>query len=131
MDCPSAKGFISTAQLCFQYRQRLGRASLTDQFEEPALQAVVVMLVLERADQLVDVFGGDRQQQVEAFFLGLRVVSAHQVHGLFEALPGHSPRLVIAGRSGGGVFGSLGRVGAPVPFGEGRPGHGAFCGCCT
>jgi hypothetical protein len=59
---------------------------LTDEFEQPAPQAVVGSFLSELGDELVDVFGGVGQQQVEAIFLILRIAIMHEPHGSLEPL---------------------------------------------
>ena len=75
-----------------QYRQGVCRAGFADEFKQPTAQTVVAFAV-EAGDQRLKMLRSQRAQQLEAVFLLLRVMAAHQPHGVLELV-----RHVVSGR---------------------------------
>ncbi|GAB4102961.1 hypothetical protein GCM10028790_19800 [Micromonospora taraxaci] len=66
---------------------------------------MVVSFLSELGDEFVDVVGGVGQQEVEAIFLGLRVMAAHELHGLLEPLRHAVEASWLSGIGGAGTIG--------------------------
>jgi hypothetical protein len=91
-DRPRPQRLVGAVQLLGQEWKRAGRLRPSDQFQKPAPESMINVFPPESGHEFVNVVCSMIPQDLEALFLELRVVSAHQSHSIAEAA-GHAASL--------------------------------------
>jgi hypothetical protein len=92
-DRPELQRFILALELACQYGQRARRSRLGDEFQEPAAQSVVLLLLLELGEKIVHEGVRVLSQEIEPVFPELGIPAPHRLQRPSKALIRHQVTL--------------------------------------